>query len=99
VYSISTKINEYDLVSGLECDISKIGQSIFTVNDRELIIEIIDSVQDYLELMKTIFDFDALRNFFKSGVKITVNALNGIMGPYVKRILCQELGNFFSDIC
>jgi len=46
-----------------------------------------------LELMREIFNFSALKRYLNSGaVKITVNALNGVMGPYVKRILCEELG-------
>ncbi len=56
-------------------------------------VQVIDSVQDYLELMKDIFNFEALKSYLQtSGVRITVNSLNGVMGPYVKRILCQELG-------
>ncbi len=93
VYAISTKINEYDMVSGLECNVAEIGSHVFRIDDeRDFVVDVIDSVQDYLELMKEIFDFDALKRFFQSGVRITVNSLNGVMGPYVKRILCQELG-------
>ena len=92
VFSISTSINEYDLVNGLECDITTIGEHEFQIGERSFKVEIIDSVQDYLECMQSIFDFNALREFFKSGVKVTINSLNGVMGPYVKRILCQELG-------
>jgi phosphoglucomutase len=77
VYSISTKLSEYELVEGLECDISKIGEYKYTIDNRSFVVEVIDSVNDYMELMKEIFDFDALRRFFKSGVRITVNALNG----------------------
>lgn len=92
VYSISTKLGEYHLVENFECDVSKVGESHFQIGNRDFTVQVIDSVQDYLELMKQIFDFDALRSFFKSGVRITVDALNGVMGPYVKRILCEELG-------
>ena len=77
VYTFSTKVNEYELVEGLECDVSKIGDYQFKVEDRDLNVQVIDSVQDYLELMQNIFDFKALKVFLGSGVKITVNALNG----------------------
>lgn len=92
VYTISTKISEFELVDGLECDVSKVGEFKFEVEEREFLVQVIDSVQDYLELMQSIFNFDKLKAFLSSGVKVTVNALNGVMGPYVMRILCQELG-------
>ena len=94
IFTISTKISEYHLVEDLECDVTKIGEYSFKVDgDRQFDVQVIDSVQDYLELMREIFNFEALRNYLKSGqLRLTVNALNGVMGPYVKRILCEELG-------
>lgn len=92
IYTLSTKITEYHLVENLKCDVSKIGEQKFDIQGRDFSVQVIDSVQDYLELMQEIFDFNSLREFFKSGVRITVDALNGVMGPYVKRILCKELG-------
>jgi len=97
VFTISKTISEFEQVMPLECDIAKIGEHEFQIEDRNFNIQIIDSVQDYSDLMKNIFDFDALRAYFKSGTKITVNALNGVMGPYVTKILCEELGMSISE--
>jgi phosphoglucomutase len=77
IYSISTKITEYDICEDFSCDFTKLGEHKFNIGGREFSVKVIDSVQDYLELMQTIFDFEALRKFFKSGVKVTVDALNG----------------------
>jgi phosphoglucomutase len=77
IFSISSKITEYKIVQNLECDVSKVGEHTFNIGDRELKVQIIDSVEDYLHLMREIFDFEALKKFFGSGVRITVNALNG----------------------
>ena len=77
IYSLSTKISEYSICEGFSCSVADIGEHIFQIDGRDFTVQIIDSVQDYLELMREIFDFKALRTFFKSGVKITVNALNG----------------------
>lgn len=94
IFSISTQISEYQMVEDLVCDVSQIGEYSFKVDgDRQFDVQVVDSVQDYLELMQQIFNFEALRSYVKSGqLRITVNALNGVMGPYVKRILCEELG-------
>jgi phosphoglucomutase len=78
IFTLSTKITEYSICENLECDVTKIGEHHFKIDEnRDFTVKIIDSVQDYLELMQQIFNFDALRNFFKSGVKITVDSLNG----------------------
>jgi len=56
------------------------------------VVEVIDSVSDYLELMKSIFDFPLLKAFIKGGCKIHIDCLDGIAGPYAKRIYVTELG-------
>ena len=87
IYSISTKITEYHICEGFECDFSKIGEHKFNISGREFSVKVIDSVQDYLELMRTIFDFEALKKFFKSGVKVTVDALNGGIFYYETKLM------------
>lgn len=62
---------------GLECDFTKVGETFFKIGDRDFSVEVVDSVQDYSDLMKQIFDFEALKEYFSSGVKVTVDALNG----------------------
>lgn len=102
VFTLSTKITHYDICQGLECSVDKISEFGFQVqgNDgvRNFTVQVIDSVNDYLELMKEIFDFDALRGFFKSGVKITVNALNGgkFLNRYCAKFKLECLINFLS---
>lgn len=57
-------------------------------------VEIIDSVDDYVQLMKSIFDFDQIRNLLvgkQGNFPIMINALSGVMGPYVLRIFHDEL--------
>jgi len=71
-------------------DISKIGHQ--TVGPLE--IEIIDSVKDYVDLLKSIFDFSTIKTFLHSsdGVSVLFDALNGVTGPYGKAIFLGELG-------
>ena len=42
-------------------------------------IEVIDSVNDYVELMKTIFDFDSIKSFFVNNpnFKMLFDGMNG----------------------
>ena len=42
-------------------------------------VEIIDSVQDYLELMKNVFDFNKLKELLSgdNSLKVLLNAMHG----------------------
>ena len=48
---------------------------------REFTVEVVDSVGDYLELMKEIFDFDSIRNLIQGKgqepLKVLINAMHG----------------------
>lgn len=70
-------------------DLSKIG----TQTAGPLEIEIVDPVIDYVSLLKTIFDFAAIKQFLAStGSTVLFDALSGVTGPYGKAIFIQELG-------
>eukprot|EP01127_Copromyxa_protea_P012977 TRINITY_DN3432_c0_g1_i1.p1 TRINITY_DN3432_c0_g1~~TRINITY_DN3432_c0_g1_i1.p1 ORF type:complete len:560 (-),score=136.05 TRINITY_DN3432_c0_g1_i1:49-1728(-) len=56
-------------------------------------VEVIDARDDYVGLLKQIFDFDAIRELMKKeGFKFLFDALNGVMGPFAKKVLVDELG-------
>lgn len=58
-------------------------------------MEIVDSVESYANMLRNIFDFAALKELLsgENHIKIQLDAMHGVMGPYVKRILCEELGS------
>jgi phosphoglucomutase len=55
-------------------------------------VEIIDSVADYVELMRELFDFPALRAAFASGLRLAFDAMHAVTGPYAHAIFERELG-------
>ncbi|MCU7797769.1 MAG: alpha-D-glucose phosphate-specific phosphoglucomutase [Candidatus Thiodiazotropha sp. (ex Myrtea spinifera)] len=56
-------------------------------------VEVIDPVEDYAALMKTLFDFDRIRQLFNSGhFSMRFDAMHAITGPYAKQILESTLG-------
>jgi phosphoglucomutase len=55
-------------------------------------VDVIDPVADYLAVMRSLFDFDALRGMFKRGFTMRVDAMNAVGGPYARAILEDELG-------
>lgn len=51
------------------------------VNGKEFVVEIIDSVSDYIELMKSIFDFPKLKNLLSANAakpfRVLINSMHG----------------------
>lgn len=57
-----------------------------------MIVEVIDPVADYAELMERIFDFDRLSELFRSGFRLRFDAMHAVTGPYAVEILERRLG-------
>jgi len=90
MYEYSKTISEYKIADIPEIDINSIG----TQQYGPLEVEIVDSVSDYVEMLKDIFDFDLIKSFLKSNpnFKVLFDALHGVTGPYGKQIFETELG-------
>ena len=56
------------------------------------IIEVIDPVTDYANMVQEIFDFKAIKKLFASGFTFTFDSMNAITGPYAKYIFEGLLG-------
>lgn len=92
IYKQSCEITEYKICPDVEIDIAQLGEKKFTTNGKQFYVKIVDSVQDYAALMKEIFDFKMLSNFIeKENFKLVVNGMNGVTGPYLTRIVLNEL--------
>ncbi|MDM8566305.1 alpha-D-glucose phosphate-specific phosphoglucomutase [Candidatus Halobeggiatoa sp. HSG11] len=88
IYEHSQNITEYKTVATDSIDLSQIGKT----KIRDTLVEIIDPVADYAELMEELFDFSAIKQLFNSGFKMCFDAMHAITGPYAKTILEQKLG-------
>ncbi|KAG0176937.1 Phosphoglucomutase-2 [Apophysomyces sp. BC1021] len=56
-------------------------------------IEIIDGVDEYVQYMKSIFDFNTIQQFLNNNeFKILFDGMNGVTGPYGYRLFVEELG-------
>ncbi|KAJ1962824.1 hypothetical protein GGI12_002422 [Dipsacomyces acuminosporus] len=91
MYEATRTISSYAEVDLAEpVDLSMLGTQTFDGFE----VEVIDSVEDYVELIKSIFDFDLIIKFRKQNPDFTLlfDALNGVTGPYGRRIFVEELG-------
>ena len=90
IFEKSKTLTSYKIADIPEVDIQTIGSKTYG----NLEVEIIDSVADYVTMLKEIFDFDLIRSFFKSqpDFKVLFDALSGVTGPYGVAIFQKELG-------
>ena len=90
IFEKSKTLTSYKIAEIPEVDIKTIGSKTYG----NLEVEIIDSVADYVTMLKEIFDFDLIRSFFKSqpDFKVLFDALSGVTGPYGVAIFQKELG-------
>ncbi|NXL50868.1 PGM1 protein, partial [Podilymbus podiceps] len=96
IFQISKTIEEYAICPDLQVDLSTIGKQQFDLENKfkPFTVEIVDSVEAYANMLRNIFDFSALKELLsgKNHLKIRIDAMHGVVGPYVKKILCEELG-------
>jgi len=89
LYENTTTIAEYKIADIADVDLDNTGQQ--QIDD--LTITILDPVDDYADLMATIFDFDLLKNCISSNyITLCFDAMHAITGPYATRILEDILG-------
>jgi phosphoglucomutase len=58
----------------------------------DMVVEVIDPVADYSELMARLFDFEAIRALFARGFRMRFDAMHAVSGPYAKAIIEGMLG-------
>ncbi|KAL3250435.1 hypothetical protein MRX96_055502 [Rhipicephalus microplus] len=103
IHKMSTCIREYKHCPDVVPDLGKLGTQTFDIEGRPFTVEVIDAVNDYVELVQQIFDFDAIRNLIKGHdgrppFRVLINAMHGVTGPYCRRIFSELLGVPIEDI-
>ena len=89
-FDLSLKLTNYKIVDCPDFNISTIGEF---HPFPDVTIEVIDSCDEYVKLMKTIFDFDLIKSLFQhKDFTFRFDALHGVTGPYAQRLFVQELG-------
>ncbi|KAK9446588.1 uncharacterized protein V1518DRAFT_140106 [Limtongia smithiae] len=90
IYEVTTTIQSYEMSTIPEVDLATIGEKQYG----SLKVEIIDSTEDYVAMLKEIFDFELIKGFLAGNpeFKVLFDGLNGVTGPYGKAIFVDELG-------
>jgi len=88
IFERTKTIDLYQIVAAEDVDLATIG----TQNLDSMVVEIVDPVSDYAELMQTIVDFDKIRTLFAGGFTMCFDAMHAVTGPYAHAILEGLLG-------
>ena len=90
IYARTCTIDRWMMVEGGdEVDLDRIG----TAQVGDMVVEVIDAVADYAELMEELFDFPAIRAAVASGaLTMAFDAMHAVTGPYARDILEGRLG-------
>lgn len=89
IYARSKVIEQYKILDAPDLDLDKLGE--FQLG--EMAVEVIDSVQDYGDLMQSLFDFDRIHQFLTSGgFRMCMDAMHAVTGPYAYALFEGRLG-------
>ena len=88
IYRRSREITRYRTIEAPPLPLDRIG----TTSRGGMAVEIIDPVADYAALMERIFDFDRLRDLFRTGFRLRFDAMHAVTGPYAEEIFVSRLG-------
>ena len=88
IFARSREIREYRISDGPDVDLDTPGLT----RVEDMVVDVIDPVEDYAELMGALFDFDAIRDLFSSGFTMRFDAMSAVTGPYARAIIEETLG-------
>ncbi len=89
IFSRSRNIKHYLVTDSADIDLDTVGEQTLG----STVIEVIDPVADYADLMEHLFDFDRIRSLIDSGLfSMRFDAMHAITGPYAVEILENRLG-------
>lgn len=88
IYARSLVIDRYLTLEGADVDTEVEGESRLG----DMVVEVVDPVADYADLMESLFDFDAIRARRKEGFSLSFDAMSAVTGPYAHEILERRLG-------
>ena len=88
IFAQTKSISEYSISDAADVDIDTVGER----RVEQMVVEVVDSVADYAEMVQKLFDFDAIKGLFARGFTMRFDGMHAVSGPYAKAILEGLLG-------
>ncbi len=84
----SMVIDSYKILNAADVDIDTIGESQLG----DMMVEVVDPVAAYADLMESLFDFPAIRAQIAGGFTLAFDSMSAVTGPYAVEIFERRLG-------
>ncbi len=88
VYECTKTLDQYSIVDATSIDLDAPGQHAIGA----MSVEVIDGVDDFVELMQQLFDFESISDLIRSDFPMAFDAMHAVTGPYAKRLFEGILG-------
>jgi len=88
----AAKLTRYHIAQLPPLDLDVVGTQRLGTHAGGIVVDVVDPVAAYADLMASLFDFGAIRALFASGFRMRFDAMHAITGPYAREILEQRLG-------
>jgi phosphoglucomutase len=96
IYANTTTIKEYKICNDFPTiDISTVGNTTVEGSDGscEVNVDVISATEEQVALLKTIFDFGAIKSLLdRPDFTMVYDSMHGVNGPYAKAVFVDELG-------
>jgi len=91
IFARSQQIDCYKIVDCPDIDLDHCGRQRID----SMVIDVINPVTDYADLMEEIFDFNTIRAAVAQNLTMCFDAMHAVTGPYAQEIFVKRLG--FAD--
>ena len=88
VYDCSKTLKGYSIVDAPTISLQAPGHQ--TIGEMQ--VEVINGVDDFVLLMKQLFDFDSISTLIRNDFPLAFDAMHAVTGPYAKKLLEEVLG-------
>jgi len=96
IYANTTTIKSYKICKDFPTiDIHAPGQTCIKSDDgsTEVHVDVIDSTETHVNLLKSIFDFHAIKELLdRPDFNMVYDSMHGVNGPYARKVFIDELG-------
>lgn len=89
IFARSKTIDQYKRLDTPDINLDSLGESQLG----DMVVEVIDSVTDYQELMESLFDFDRIHSLLSStSFRLAMDSMHAVTGPYAHALFEKRLG-------
>jgi len=94
MFKNTKEITQYQLCAAIpDVDLSKPASFMLGTAEKPFRVDVFDSAEDHVELLRQVFDFGAIKRLFaRPDFSFCYDSMNGVQGPYARRVFVEEFG-------